>query len=86
MIEKISAPVTVGLVFDHKMRKTVPKWLKWDGKHYSVSKIGLHHTFREGRILYHVFSVVSKTLFFRLVLNTENLLWRLEEISDGLPD
>jgi hypothetical protein len=46
----------------------------------------LHHTFKSGRILFHVFSVASKSLFFRLVLNTDTLFWRLEEISDGLPD
>jgi hypothetical protein len=46
----------------------------------------LHHTFRSGRTLFHVFSVASKSLFFRLVLNTDTLFWRLEEISDGLPD
>ena len=53
---------------------------------YPIVKVGLHHTFRQGRTLYHVFSVTSKTLLFRLVLNTETLNWRLEEISDGLPD
>jgi hypothetical protein len=86
MIEKISAPVSVGLLFDHKLRTAVPKWVKWDGKLYKIDKVGFHHTYREGRVLYHVFSVASKTLFFRLVLNTETLNWRLEELSDGLPD
>jgi len=86
MIEKISVPVSVGLVFDHTLRKVIPRWVKWDGKLYGIEKIGFHHTYREGRVLYHVFSVASKTLFFRLVLNTESLIWRLEELSDGLPD
>ncbi len=85
MIEKISVLVSVGVVFNHKTRKTIPKWVLWEGKTYQIVKIGLHHTFREGRTLYHVFSVASTTLFFRLELNTENLFWRLEEISDGLP-
>jgi len=86
MIEKISIPVSVSLSFDSKRRKVIPKWIIWNDRLYPIVKIGLHHTFREGRVLYHVFSVVSKTLFFRLVLNTENLHWKLEEISDGLPD
>lgn len=85
MIEKISVLVSVGVVFNHKTRKVIPKWVLWEGKTYQIVKIGLHHTFREGRTLYHVFSVVTKTLFFRLRLDTENLFWRLEEISDGLP-
>ena len=86
MIEKISVPVSVSLAFDHTKRKAYPKWIVWEGKLYSIEKIGLHHTYKEGRTLFHVFSVASKTLFFRLVLNTDTLFWRLEEISDGLPD
>ncbi|OGM28963.1 hypothetical protein A2962_00840 [Candidatus Woesebacteria bacterium RIFCSPLOWO2_01_FULL_39_61] len=86
MIEKISVPISVSMTFDSKKRKSVPKALVWDGRLYPILKVGLHHTFRQGRTLYHVFSVATKTLFFRLILDTENLHWRLEEISDGMPD
>ena len=84
VIEKISAPVSVSLAFDHTKRKVYPKWIIWEAKLYPIKKVGFHHTYWEGRTLYHVFSVASETLFFRLVLNTETLHWRLEEISDGL--
>ena len=86
MIEKISAPVTVGVVYDHKTRKVLPSYVIWEGKAHKINKVGLHHTFRQGRTLFHVFSVATPTLFLRLVLNTDNLSWRLEEISDGLAD
>jgi len=86
MIQKISAPVTVSLTFNHTLRKTIPQTVVWEGREHQVQRIGLHHTFRRGRTLYHVFSVASATLFFRLVLNTETLNWSLEEISDGLGD
>ena len=86
MNEKLFLPVSVGITFDHVKRKVIPRWVQWEGRLYPVEKIGLHHTFREGRTLFHIFSVASKTLFFRLVLNTDTLAWRLEEISDGLPD
>lgn len=66
------------------LQKVSPRWVVWEGKTYEVTKIGLHHTFRQGRVLYHVFSVETPTLFLRLVLDTETLRWRLEEISDGL--
>jgi hypothetical protein len=85
MLEKISVPVSVSFTFDSNKRKIFPKWIVWNGKLYPIVKIGFHHTFRKGRTLFHVFSVTSKTLFFRLVLNTETLHWRLEEISDGIP-
>ena len=86
MIEKISIPVSVSMTFDSTKRKVFPKALIWNNRLYPIIKIGLHHTFRQGRTLYHVFSVASKTLFFRLLLNTENLHWRLEEIADGMTD
>lgn len=86
MNQKISESISVSLAFDHLKKKSFPKWIIWNNRMYPVIKIGLHHTFREGRTLFHVFSVVSKTLFFRLVLNTDNLHWNLEEISDGVPD
>lgn len=86
MITKISTPVSVTLAFDHTKRRVFPKVVVWEGKIYRIKKIGLHHTLRSGRSLYHVFSVESDELFFRLVLNTDNLHWRLEEVSDGEPD
>jgi len=85
MIQKISEPISVSFTFDSEKRAVKPRALVWNGRLYGVRKVGLHHTFRQGRTLYHVFSVASKSMFFRLVLNTENLYWRLEEISDGLP-
>jgi len=86
MIQKVNIPISVSLVFDSIKRKVAPRWVVWNGRLYPVEKVGLHHTYREGRTLYHVFSVASKSLFFRLVLNTDNLHWKLEEISDGLPE
>lgn len=83
MIQKISSPVSVTLAYDHKKRRVFPKVVVWDGKIYRIDKIGLHHTFRTGTTLYHVFSVESPELFFRLVLDTDTLHWVLEEISDG---
>lgn len=84
MIEKINEPITVSFTFDSKKRSVRPRVLIWGNKIHAVKKIGLHHKFKKGRTLYHVFSVSSNTMFFRLVLNTENLHWKVEEISDGI--
>lgn len=86
MNHKICTPVSVSLSYDSSKQKSFPRWVIWNGKMYPVTKIGLHHTYREGRTLFHVFSVAANTLFLRLVLDTETLHWQLEEISDGLPD
>lgn len=74
----INEPISVGLV------NNMPKYVVWKGRNYAIEKTGLHHTYREGKTLYHVFSVSSDTLFLRLKLDTDNLSWRLEEVSDAV--
>jgi hypothetical protein len=83
MLQKLNVPVSVILSYNHKTKKTIPRKLLWENKEYQITRVGLHHHYRQGRTLYHVFSVESPTLFFRLVLNTDDLHWKLEEISDG---
>lgn len=83
MIQKINLPVSVVSIFDHKKQLSYPLKILFEGKTHPLVKLGYHHTSREGRVLYHIFSVVSPSLFFRLKLNTESLSWSLEEISDG---
>ncbi len=73
----INEPVTVGII------NNAPKYVIWKGRNYTIEKIGLHHAFRRGRTLHHVFSVLAGTLFMRLRLNTDSLDWRLEEINDN---
>lgn len=78
-------PVSVVFFYDHKTSKVRPLRVRWDGREYTIVKVGLHHSYRQGRTLFHVFSVASDAVFFRLVLNTDNLFWRLQEVSDGQP-
>jgi len=86
MIQRLSVPVSVQLIYDYKTGKAYPRDVLWKEKHYRITKIGLHHTFYGGRVLYHVFSVSTQSMFLRLVLDSATLHWKLEEISDGLPD
>ena len=86
MISKINEPVSVVLKFDHKLRYVTPVKIAWNSKEYPITKVGLHHHFYEGRTLHHVFSVESGGMFFRLLLNTDNLFWTLQEVSDGLAE
>lgn len=86
MIEKIHEPISVSLVFNCQTKEVYPFLIRWRGKLYRIRKVGLHHFFRDGRTLVHVFSVCSETLFFRLSLNTDTLHWTLEEIADDLPN
>ena len=75
MTELIDEKVKVGM-------SDFPKWVKWKGRIHKIEKVGFHHQFRQGRVLYHVFSVSTKTLSMKLILDTETLNWRLEEVSD----
>jgi hypothetical protein len=83
MLQKLDTPISVVLVYNHKLRKTCPTMVVWEGRNYKIKKLGLHHTYYSGRTLFHVYSVASETIFFRLVLDTDTLNWRLTEISDG---
>jgi hypothetical protein len=82
MIQKISAPISVCIYFNHKTRSVAPRWVIWEGRTYAIKKIDLHHTLRQERTLYHVFSVETDVLFFRLVYNTDTLHWMVEEIAN----
>ena len=83
MIQNINSEVSVKLVYNSEEKAVYPEEIIWNKRVYPIIKLGLHHTFKKGRTLYHVFSVISETLFFKLVLNTDNLHWRLEQIADG---
>lgn len=82
MIQKINTPVHVTFTFDPRTRRVYPDVVYWNGRTYPITKVGFHHTKREGRTLYHVFSVVSTSTFFKLLLDTDTLHWKLEEIAD----
>lgn len=84
MVQKISAPISVDLLYDHRKHTVIPRQIFWDGQNLRIDQVGLHHTFRQGRTLFHIFSVVSGPTSFRLSLNTDSLFWTLEELSDGL--
>lgn len=58
-----------------------PISLYWRGRRYVITKVGLHHTTREGRILLHIFSVTDGTTAFKLELNSELLSWKLLEVD-----
>jgi hypothetical protein len=86
MVMRIDELVSVAWYFDAKKKKSVLLKVVWGGRVYKIEKLGLYHTFRNGNALIHVFSVLADDLFFRLEFNSFNLLWRLKEVSDGLPE
>ena len=86
MREKINEGVGVVMYYSTRRRQALPHTIWWQNREYFVGKIGYHHTVKDGQTLHHIFELVDKdeTLWFRLNLDTANLHWTLEEVSDGL--
>jgi len=82
MIQDIKTPISVSLYYNHRKNTSFPISLLWEGRNYHIKKIGLHYSFRKGKTLFHIFTAVTENLFFKLVLNTDNLFWSLEQIGD----
>ncbi len=81
MSEEINESVSVNLLSNHLKRTANPSLLYWRGRRYLITNIGLHHTTRDGRTLFHVFSVTDGVTFFKLIFNTDTLDWKLLEIE-----
>ena len=81
MSETIDESVSVNLLSNHLKRTALPSSIYWRGRRYQVIKIGLHHTLREGRTLFHIFSVTDGTTGFKLRFDTELLSWKLLEVD-----
>lgn len=83
MIQDVKAPISVFLAYNHRKNLVCPIKLLWDGRQYTVKKTGLHYSLRKGRTLFHIFTVSTEALFFKLVLDTDSLFWTVEQIGDN---
>ena len=86
MREIINEEVSVVMYYSAKQREALPWRISWQNKDYAVGKLGYYHKVKVGDTLHHIFELVDKenTLYFRLNLDTSNLHWTLEAVSDGL--
>lgn len=62
------------------LANSTPLSIHWRNRDYKITKVGLRHDYLEGKILVHVFSVLSNDLFLKLKFNTKHLTWNLMEI------
>jgi len=88
MKQNINQEVSVVMYYSARKRIALPHLINWQNRDYSVGEIGYHHTVKAGQTLHHIFELVDKerTIWFRLNLDTSNLHWQLETVSDGLTD
>jgi hypothetical protein len=82
MHTQINESVSVDLLSNHITGKVYPWSMQWNGRRYTITKVGLHSMTRDGRTLIHIFSVTDGTSCFTLHFNTETLKWRLMEINE----
>jgi len=86
MLEKINEKVDVITIFKCKGAELTIHKIRWHGREHKITQFGYHHVNKEGRYVYHYFSVCTDTLAFKLRLDTETLSWTLKEVSDGFPN
>ncbi len=72
---------TISEKVDVVLANNIPLSMHWRNRDYKITKIGLRHDYLEGRILVHVFSVLSGDLFLKLQFNTKHLTWSLMEVD-----
>ncbi|MBI3619559.1 hypothetical protein HY214_00200 [Candidatus Roizmanbacteria bacterium] len=82
MNEAVNEKVSVVTIFNTEKGTVMPWKLRWRGRDYCVTRLGFHHTLRQGKTLLHIFSVTTHSLAFKLKLDTDTLHWTLEEVYD----
>lgn len=85
MAESVNESVSVDLLSNSRMGKAYPWLLQWRNRRYTICQIGLHHTTRVGKVLFHIFAVSDGTSFFKLRFDTETLGWKLLEVTTVEP-
>ena len=85
MLQKINEPIAVITRFFPE-NKVFPVKIYWRNQNYLINKLAYYHKFREGRTIQHIFHVTDGNLDFRLRLDSESLIWTLEEVDDGNTD
>lgn len=78
MLNKINEQVEV-IAFFGKNR-TIPYIVRWGNRQFKIQKITLFHQVWEGNTKLFYFSALCETAQLKLLFNTAELKWSLEEI------
>lgn len=84
MLEKINEQVSVITVYSREKASVMPYRVRWNGKEYTMTKLGYHYKVKRGRYIHHIFTVSNTSIAFKLFFDTDTLHWWLQEVSDGL--
>lgn len=83
MNETLNEKVSVISSYNKTSGLVMPRKMQWQNKEYVFKKLAYYHKKKVGNSILHVFDLADKGLDFRLVCNSDNLHWILEEVSDG---
>ena len=77
MLEQINQKIDILVAF--VKGKVLPLSFRWNNKKYSVNKINLVHSEYVGRDKKYYFSIDSNGDYFKLIFNTKDNSWFLQE-------
>lgn len=83
MTAVVNEQVSVVAIYDRIRNEITPWRIRWQGKMYTISQIGFHHTVKVGQTLQHIFSVTDGRTAFRITHDSDTLRWILQEITEG---
>lgn len=84
--ERIDERISVVAVFGDTYKSVQPFRIKWNGREYRITKVGYVHKYKEGKTLFHAFSVTDGLNFFELLFNTDELSWLIGRVANGESD
>ena len=81
MREGLHEPVSVLSIYSKQHSIFKPAILTWDGVDYRLGKVDFYHKTKKGATILHHFSMSDKdaTIYVKLVFDSSNLHWTLEE-------
>ena len=81
MREGLHEPVSVLSIYSKQHSIFKPAILSWNGLDYRLGKVDFYHKTKKGSTVLHHFSMTDKdkSLYVKLVFNSNNLRWTLEE-------
>ena len=77
-ITKSNDPIEVLVIF--KKHRAEPFSFKWGGRKYAIEKVNLVHAQNTGSGKQVSYSVMSNDTYFKIVFDTNEMLWHLEEV------
>ena len=81
MREGLHKPVSVLAIYSKQHNIFKPAILTWNGVDYRLGKVDFYHKTKKGATTLHHFSMCDKdtTLYVKLMFDSSNLRWTLEE-------